>query len=710
MTTLAAGASVSFTIPTGQVATVTGTGIAVPIYPLGSPIALTGNSVIGPFNYPRLINMTASSSVDYVVDVLPTQGTGPTASLGITAKPVVGAVAAGNIATASFTAIGIPTPTTAVQWLLNDVVISGATATSYQSQASDSGKQLKARFTATNTFGSITSTSDAVTVSTGQTPSFSAPTVSSLALAGFGATDVTLSSTTGTATNRIKAFNNGVEDVNVIDVSTSPTASVRRVKGQIPGVSYTYQNVATSTTGDTATSPSSSALAQPTISVGKILTNKGISYYLPALTASDNLATGETLHMQMTLEGSEAIQAGLEVFLVNASKVQDSVAKVSISYSAVAGGAVPVGSAPGVSNQETMNNTGTWSTPVTVTIPMSTATRGDSAPGIVSIGNILRATLAPLARTDFVGAPIIVCIRAYFAAGTSRTFANMVPNNGLGGASIDYEMSKPDPAVSVLGGRLLRSYRQTGVDGVTSVTNMTANGAVFKPDVALACFVIQTLTGNVGHQVVVNGDSRASFAKSSQKAGAGVHRIAQASSSTLAAPVFLANLGGDGFGPQLWLDRVNSMVGYFTNTPLVFLPLNSINGFGAGPSIVNYDSNAALIDQVKTAWVNKGCRLIRESTLGVDPSSPNYQWGTSDQTSRHDKNIILEDASTFAAPAIAIATLTEGSIAANGMYNQNGPGDSNLWVELGSGDGTKAHFNYAWALYMSKYYTPFYKA
>lgn len=166
MPTIAAGTSATFSVPAGQLVTMSaGTGIAVLVYPTSSPIAITAKSVLGPYEATRIVNIAATTAVDYTV-ALPSTGTGPSAALGIVTKPTITTPAvAGTSITGAFNAVGTPTPSTAIAWLLDDAVISGANAIPYASQASDAGKALKLRVTATNTSGTLVSTSDAVTVS-----------------------------------------------------------------------------------------------------------------------------------------------------------------------------------------------------------------------------------------------------------------------------------------------------------------------------------------------------------------------------------------------------------------------------------------------------------------------------------------------------------------------------------------------------------------
>lgn len=165
MPTIAAGTSATFSIPAGQVATMTaGTGIAVLAFPTSSPMAITAKSVLGPYESTRIVNVAATTAIDYTV-ATPSTGTGPSAALGIVTKPSISTPAvAGTSISGAFTAVGTPTPSTAIAWLLDDVVISGATAIPYASQASDSGKALKLRVTVSNTSGTLVSTSDPVTV------------------------------------------------------------------------------------------------------------------------------------------------------------------------------------------------------------------------------------------------------------------------------------------------------------------------------------------------------------------------------------------------------------------------------------------------------------------------------------------------------------------------------------------------------------------
>ena len=90
------------------------------------------------------------------------------ALLGIVARPTINTPAvAGTSISGAFTAVGTPAPSTAVQWLLDGAAISGATAIPYASQSGDSGKSLQLRVTATNSSGTLVSTSDAVVVQSG---------------------------------------------------------------------------------------------------------------------------------------------------------------------------------------------------------------------------------------------------------------------------------------------------------------------------------------------------------------------------------------------------------------------------------------------------------------------------------------------------------------------------------------------------------------
>lgn len=166
MPTIAAGTSATFSIPAGQVANVSGQGIAVMLFPTSSPITLVGGSVVGPFPVTRVVNITAAigAQIDYTV-ALPATSGGPSAALGIVTKPTITTPAvAGTSIGGAFTAVGTPTPSTAIAWLLDGAVISGATAIPYASQVSDSGKSLQLRVTATNTSGTLVSTSDPVAV------------------------------------------------------------------------------------------------------------------------------------------------------------------------------------------------------------------------------------------------------------------------------------------------------------------------------------------------------------------------------------------------------------------------------------------------------------------------------------------------------------------------------------------------------------------
>lgn len=163
MPTINAGATANFSIPAGQVATVNGSGVAVLIYPTSSPIQIVGKGVIGPYEASRVVTMYAQTQLDYTV--APPAVGGVSANLGIQAKPTISTPAvAGQSINASFSAIGNPTPTTAIQWVLDGANITGATANPYVSSSTDAGKSLQVRITATNTYGTLTSISDAVVV------------------------------------------------------------------------------------------------------------------------------------------------------------------------------------------------------------------------------------------------------------------------------------------------------------------------------------------------------------------------------------------------------------------------------------------------------------------------------------------------------------------------------------------------------------------
>lgn len=178
MPTINAGATANFSIPAGQVATISGSGVAVLVSPTSSPIQIINKGVIGPYEVSRVVTMYAQTALDYNV-ALPVVA-GNSANLGVLNKPAINTpVIAGQTATSTFSFVGNPVPTTAIQWVLDGTNISGATANTYLSSFSDSGKSLQVRVTASNSFGTLTSTSDAVTVSSGGSGSATAfdPTV-----------------------------------------------------------------------------------------------------------------------------------------------------------------------------------------------------------------------------------------------------------------------------------------------------------------------------------------------------------------------------------------------------------------------------------------------------------------------------------------------------------------------------------------------------
>lgn len=162
---VAAGESV--TVTTRRVAFVTaqsGLGLT-PGSNIGS--VSQGSTTYGPYpaGYLTVLALGEAATVRNV----PAPAGDSNALLGIVAKPTITIPAvAGTSISGAFTAVGTPTPSTAIAWLLDDVVISGATAIPYASQASDSGKALKLRVTVSNTSGTLVSTSDAVTMQAGE--------------------------------------------------------------------------------------------------------------------------------------------------------------------------------------------------------------------------------------------------------------------------------------------------------------------------------------------------------------------------------------------------------------------------------------------------------------------------------------------------------------------------------------------------------------
>lgn len=636
----------------------------------------------------------------------------------ITGSQVVGAVATAVPANGySFTA---------GQWYRNGTALSGETGLTHTRVDADVGAFLT--FIPSLPIYTAAASGTVAAVSTVVIPPVdpTAPTILSVTAAGASAQDIVLAAPTnptGTVTGyavRSIDVSTGQIVTSAYDYNGIGTATTRRIKGLPTGTQYAHQ-VAAVVGGVTGSySALSSAAALPSINTAKTLTDVLRMYYSPALTSSDNITTSNTLHKQFTCLARDTNIASVVVTFQNASKTQATNLKVCFSWAPVAGAAVALGSSIGAGNIVTLNNSGTWTAPVDIVIPVSTATRGDAAPGEFDV-EITRAMLPPLPRTDYVGTEPVLCVRAYAATGTSLTFESIVPGNGATGAAIDCELSKENPSVSVLKGRLWRSYRVTGVDGVTNLNNMTANNATFRPDIGLACYVTVKLISGTGTQVAENGDSRNSFAKSAVKACAGPLFLCASQLSTLDAPVAAADMGADGFGAGPILERAQQQIPkYTTSKPLVFLLSNTINGFGAGPSIQNYASNVTAMNQVRDLWVAQNARIVRTTTLGVDPASPSYQWTGVDATGgntltddvrvRHGGNETLENASTAAAPVIPIGSLSEGAVAGNGTYSQISRTTGENWIEQGSGDPTKAHYTYNWAVFVVPFYLPFFKA
>lgn len=168
MPMISAGTTAIFTIPAGQVATVLyGTGTAFSVFPSGSPASVSPKSSIGPFRSARIVNISATTDIEYSV-ALPSNGVGVNPLLAIVTKPAISTTAtAGGLVSATYSIIGTPTPEISIQWVLNGVDVAGATSIPYSSPLSDAGKSLQVRVTATNISGAISSTSDAVIVSAG---------------------------------------------------------------------------------------------------------------------------------------------------------------------------------------------------------------------------------------------------------------------------------------------------------------------------------------------------------------------------------------------------------------------------------------------------------------------------------------------------------------------------------------------------------------
>lgn len=135
MTAIAAGKTATFTIPVGQVAQVTGSGIAVLLNPVSSPSSIVNSGIIGPFGYARVVMLSASSNINYVVVALTNTASTSTSTGGAQAV-ITGTYTVGSSLTA------VPSngySFTAGQWLRNGAAISGETGLSYLLQLADGG-------------------------------------------------------------------------------------------------------------------------------------------------------------------------------------------------------------------------------------------------------------------------------------------------------------------------------------------------------------------------------------------------------------------------------------------------------------------------------------------------------------------------------------------------------------------------------------------
>ena len=89
----------------------------------------------------------------------------PVAPTVTTAPSIAGATAVGSVLTCTpGVYAGTPTPTITRQWKAAGTNIAGATALTYTTVAGDSGKAITCVETATNSAGSVPSTSNAITV------------------------------------------------------------------------------------------------------------------------------------------------------------------------------------------------------------------------------------------------------------------------------------------------------------------------------------------------------------------------------------------------------------------------------------------------------------------------------------------------------------------------------------------------------------------
>lgn len=167
---------------------------------------------------------------------------------------ISGSSTVGNVLTAvNGTAIGQPPPTLTGQWQKNGSNITGATGLTYTTVAGDIGAAITYRNTATNSAGSATASSGAITIVSvpGVAPSFTrAPAISGNTTVGSVLTCVD-GAATGTPTPSITRqwMKNGVA------ISGATATTYTTVTGDI-GASITCMNTATNGVGTPATSTS----------------------------------------------------------------------------------------------------------------------------------------------------------------------------------------------------------------------------------------------------------------------------------------------------------------------------------------------------------------------------------------------------------------------------------------------------------------------
>lgn len=157
---------------------------------------------------------------------------------------------------------GLPTPTVTRQWLRNGVAISGATGTTYTPVSGDAGQSLSIRETATNSNGSVNSTSNSLTVA--QAPSFSAAPV----ILGTPTVGTPVAYTAGTSSGSPTPTRSQQWLLDGVAISGATNPTYTPVSGDVGSGRLSVRETATNLAGSAnSTSSASNVAAAPSLTL-----------------------------------------------------------------------------------------------------------------------------------------------------------------------------------------------------------------------------------------------------------------------------------------------------------------------------------------------------------------------------------------------------------------------------------------------------------